>query len=366
MRALVTGGGGFLGQHLVRALLARGVEVRVLSRGRYPALERLGAECLSGDVCDPDLVARAVKHVDSVFHTAARVGYWGSLAEFEATNVGGTLNVIEAACRAGASRLVFTSSASVVIGDRGRPWDPPGRGSWLEGADESLPYPRRHLTPYSASKAKAEALVLAANGRQGLVTCAIRPHFIFGPADQQVVPRILERARKGTLVRVGDGTNKVDVTYVDNAVDAHLLAHDALGRGDSPVAGQAYFIGQERPVLVWEFIDAIVRGFGERPIEKRVPLGPAYLLGAGVEGLWRLLGVRGEPPITRSSVVTLGTSHWFRHDKARRDFGYAPRVTLEEGLARLFAAEGARSGGQAGGQGEGEQPVVVESGGRVP
>jgi nucleoside-diphosphate-sugar epimerase len=308
-------------------LVERGDSVRVLGRNRYPELEKLGVECAQGDVADAQAVLSASRGVESVFHIAAKVGYWGRRAEYESTNVGGTKNVLDACVKNGVARLVYTSSPSVVI----------GMGGSLENADERVPYPERHLSDYSATKAKAEALVLGANGKHGFYTTAIRPHFIFGPKDPQIAPRLVEHANKGTLVRIGDGTNKVDVTYIDNAVSAHVLAHDALAKDASPVRGQAYFIGQERPVLLWQFVDDVLRGFGAKAVNRQISFRTARLAGAVIEAIYRVLRLQKEPPITRSAAVILGTSHYFSHEKAQRDFGYAPTISTEEGLRRLFA-----------------------------
>lgn len=325
MYVLVTGGGGFLGSNLVKRLVARGDRVRILARGEYPEIAALGVECLRGDLGDPAATLRAVEGVDSVFHVASRVGYWGPRAEYFRTNVEGTKNLLEACRRSKVSRLVYTSTPSVVVGEGG-----------IEGGDETLPYPSKHLYDYAASKAEAEQLVLAASAG-GLPTCAIRPHFIFGPGDPQIVPRLVERARQGRLVRVGDGSNLVDVTYIDSCVDAHVRAHDALHPG-SPVAGQAYFIGQEAPVRLWDFIEDVLKGCGAPLPKRQVSLGTAKVLGAIIEGTYRTLGIWSkEPPLTRAAAVMLGTSHAFRHTKAERDFGYRPSVTTPEALARTIA-----------------------------
>ena len=241
MTLLVTGGGGFLGKNLVRRLLDRGEKVRVLARGAYPELEAWGVECVRGDVADANDVERAVVGAQSIFHVASRVGYWGDYTEYERTNVGGTTHLIEAARRHGVRRLVYTSTPSVVIGDQGAP----------AGADETLPFPKRYLSPYGPTKAEAERRVLAAHQPGVLHTVALRPHFIFGPGDPQLLPRLVLNAQRGTIARIGRGDNKVDVTYIDNCVDAHVQAHDALAATDSKAGGQAYFLGQESPVLLW-------------------------------------------------------------------------------------------------------------------
>lgn len=325
MKVLITGGGGFLGTGLVRAMIARGADIRILARSDYPALRALGVETVRGDVQHAADVERAVEGVESIFHVASRVGYWGAREEYVKTNIHGTEHLLGAAKRFGVRRFIYTSTPSVVIGTRG----------WLENADETLPYPAKHLTYYAETKAIAESKVLAANDA-ALGTLAIRPHFIFGPGDPQIVPRLIENAKKGTLVRIGRGENKVDVSYIDNVVDAHLRAHDALDDPRSPARGQAYFIGQEKPVFLWEFVARVLEGFGAPPVKKHLPLALARVIGATVETIYRVLHLRGEPPITRSVAMIMGTSHYFSHAKAHRDFGYEPKVSLEEGLERVF------------------------------
>lgn len=308
----------------------------MLARGAYPWLAELGVEQVRGDVADAAAVDAAVRGVDGVFHVAARVGYWGPRPEYIRTNIGGAKQLIASCVAAGVTRLVYTSSPSVVIGEGG-----------IEGEDETRPYPAKHLYDYAETKAEAERHVLASSGKGGLVTASIRPHFIFGPGDPQIIPRLVEHAKKGTLVRVGDGRNKVDVTYIDNAVDAHIQCFEALGRAGSPAAGQAYFIGQEAPVELWSFIDEVLRLFQAPPVKKRISLGTARTIGAGVEAVYRLFGLGGEPAITRAAAVILGTSHWFSHAKAARDFGYHPAVGTQEGLRRAVAAAQAQEPGSS-------------------
>jgi nucleoside-diphosphate-sugar epimerase len=322
MRALVTGGGGFLGGAIVRRLLAGGNAVRSLSRQRYPDLDRLGVEQLQGDVADLAAVRRAVGKCDVVFHVAAKAGIWGPPADYQETNVVGTETVIAACRKHGVGRLVFTSTPSVVASKHG-----------IAGGDESLPYPRKHLAEYPQTKAEAERLVLAANGPD-LATVALRPHLVWGPGDNHLVPRLLERARSGTLRIVGDGTNKTDVTYVDNAAAAHLLAADRLTPG-SPVAGRAYFISQGEPVELWPFVNRILEIAKLPPVTQRVSLRTAYAAGAALEWWSRLRGRTQEPRMTRFLAVQLGTSHWFDISAARRDLGYEPAVSTEAGLGRL-------------------------------
>lgn len=322
MKALVTGGGGFLGGVIVRQLLARGDEVRSLARGAYPELEALGVEVLRGDLSDGASVSKAVAGCDVVFHVAAKAGVWGSRASFEQANVEGTRNVLEA-CRAhGVSKLVYTSTPSVV-----------SAGGDVEGVDESAPYPERFEAEYPRTKAIAERLVLEANGPT-LATVALRPHLIWGPGDTQFIPRLVARAKAGRLRLVGDGRALVDVIYVDNAAEAHLLAADRLSPG-SPVAGRAYFLSQGEPVAVADMINGLLEAAGLPPVTKRVSPGVAYAAGATMEFLYGALRLKAEPPMTRFLAKQLSTAHWFDISAARRDLGYQPRVSTQEGLRRL-------------------------------
>ncbi len=332
-RALVTGGGGFLGGAIVRQLLGQGIAVRSFARGEYPELAALGVEVVRGDLADEERVARACAGCDLVFHVAARPGVWGSHGEFFGPNVHGTKNVIAASHRHGISRLVYTSSPSVVFGGRD-----------MEGVDESVPYPTRYHAHYPRTKAIAERMALKANSAK-LSTVALRPHLIWGPGDNHLFPRLINRAREGSLKIVGDGTNKVDTIYVDNAAIAHLRAAATLAP-DALQAGKAYFVSQGEPVVLSEMINRMLDAAGMAPVTKSVPAGVAYAAGAVLEAVHTVLRIKAEPRMTRFLARELSTSHWFDISAARRDFGYEPEVTTEEGLVRLaqwFAQSEARS-----------------------
>ena len=274
MKALVTGGGGFLGGVVVRKQLERGDAVRSFTRTAYPWLAELGVEQAHGDLADPEAVARAVEGCDLVYHVAAKAGVWGRYADFHATNVVGTENVLAACKRHGVRRLVYTSTPSVVHG-----------GGSLEGADESVPYAKEYEAGYPETKAAAERAVLAANGPD-LATVALRPHLVWGPGDPHLIPRVLRRARAGKLRRVGTHPVKVAVTYVDNAADAHVLAADKLAPG-SPVAGKAYFITDGETVDLWEFINRVLAAAGLPPVTKSVSVWKAKLAGRVLEWAYR-------------------------------------------------------------------------------
>jgi len=324
MKALVTGGGGFLGSVIVRQLLAKGAEVAVLGRQRYPELERLGIRLCRGDIRDRDFVRQAAQGVDTVFHVAAKAGIWGSREEFAAINVIGTENVVRTCLENGVATLVYTSTPSVVFshGD-------------LAGVDERIPYARRYLCHYAATKAVAEEMVLAADCGN-LRTCAIRPHLIWGPGDPHLIPRLLDRGRRGQLKQVGDGRNLVDITYVDNAAEAHLLAAANL-KTIASAAGRAYFISQGEPVNLWDWINELFRRVGIPPVRQQVGFRTAYLAGALLEGMYHLLGRAEEPRMSRFLAEQLASSHWFSMARAANELGYAPRVSTAEGMDRLIA-----------------------------
>jgi nucleoside-diphosphate-sugar epimerase len=323
VNVLVTGAGGFLGQHIVERLAARGDNVRAFCRERRHALDALGVETVCGDLRDRDATVAACRGVDVVFHVGGVAGIAGPWKHYYQANTLGTYHVVDGCRVHGVGRLVYTSSPSVVFD-----------GASQEGIDESVPYPRRWLAHYPRSKALAEQHVLEANGDGGLLTCALRPHLIWGARDRHLIPSLLDRARSGRLHRVGDGTNRIDTVYVDNAAAAHLQAADALVPG-SPVAGQAYFISQGEPVNCWKWIDQILALADLPPLRKSMSFSAAWRLGAVLEALHALLRLRGEPLMTRFLAAELATSHYFDISRARRDFGYEAVVSTEEGMRRL-------------------------------
>jgi nucleoside-diphosphate-sugar epimerase len=322
MKALVTGGGGFLGGAVVRLLRQRGDAVRSFTRSAYPWLDELGVEQSLGDIANLGAVESAVAGCDIVYHVAARAGVWGRRSAFFDTNVTGTENIIAACRKHGVRKLVYTSTPSVVhaSGD-------------IEGGNESLPYPKHFDAHYQESKAIAEKAILAANSSD-LATVSLRPHLIFGPGDPHLIPRILEKARAGKLRRIGARPVKVDVTYIDNAAAVHLNAADRLSVG-SPCAGKAYFISNGEPVDLWDFINRVLAEAGLPPVTRTVSAWKARFAGRVLEWLYWLFRLAGEPPMTRFVAVQLSTSHWYDISAAKRDLGYEPTVTVDEGLKRL-------------------------------
>jgi len=320
---LVTGGGGFIGRSIVRALLDRGERVRVLCRGDYPFLHDWGVELQRGDIRDLDVVDGAVDGCDAVFHTAAHIDLWGPYETFFGVNTLGTRHVIEACKKHCVTKLVYTSTPSVVHS-----------GDAVSGVDESAPYPSHFQAHYPATKALAEQEVLAAN-TDTLHTVAIRPHLVWGPGDSSALPRLVARAKAGRLTMVGR-PQLIDTTYIDNAVAAHLLAHDRLAPG-SQVAGRAYFITQGEPLEGPTFINDMLDAAGLPPVTRIIPAPFARSAAALAEAVWSALKLQSEPPVTRFLVSQLSTAHWYDISAARRDLGYEPAVSYREGMVRLAA-----------------------------
>lgn len=334
MIALVTGGGGFLGQAIVRRLLQRGIETRSFSRTEHAALKELGVEQCLGDIADSKAVGLAVRGCDLIFHAAAKPGLWGRYEDYHRTNVVGTKNLIDACLQLGVPRLIYTSSPSVVFG-----------GKDMEGVDESVPYPSHYEAHYPRTKALAEQLVLASNGDR-FATTSLRPHLIWGPGDNHLLPRLVSRARSGQLRRIGSRPNLIDAVYVDNAAEAHMNAADRL-EPRSPPAGKAYFISQGEPVPMWEMVNRLLEAADAPLVKKSVPTWLAMAFAVCFEIAHRLTQNPAEPRLTRFVVREMSTAHWFNLEAARRDLGYNPKISIAEGLAKLRAAIKLESANQA-------------------
>ena len=319
---LVTGGSGFLGGAVVRRLVARGEAVRSLQRQDSPALRELGVDVVRADLADRDAVIQAAKGCDAVIHIAAKTGVWGPYADYYRANVLGTRNVLEACAANGIRRLVYTSTPSVIHA-----------GGDVEGVDESVPLATHFETAYPATKADAERLILAANGPE-LGTVILRPHLIWGPDDPQLTARILARGKAGRLRLVGNGLKRIDSIYIDNAVDAHLLALDRVAPG-AGCAGKAYFITQGEPMPQRDLINGILKAGGLPPCEKSISPKAAYAIGLVMEIIWRALNRQDEPLMTRFVAKQLATAHWYDISAAKRDLGYEPAISVTQGLQTL-------------------------------
>ena len=311
MRILVTGGNGFLGYRLAQSLLEKGHAVRVFGRS---AAKLEAAESFQGDIGDLQAVNQAVKGCDAVFHTAAKVGM-GRQSEFFRVNVVGARNIVSACRRAGVKALIYTSTPSVVFEKDG-----------IRGADERHPYGPYFLCDYARTKAQAEQETLA-QADDKLRICALRPHLIYGAGDPHLLPAVVAAAESGRLRQVGDGKNRVDITHIANAVLAHELALKALLEGRANK--KAYFISQGEPVLLWPWINQALSKVGIAPVSRKIPYRLAYLLGWLCELFFK---GKSAPPMTRFVAANLAHDHFYDISAARKDLGYAPVVSIEDGL----------------------------------
>ncbi|MBV5306156.1 MAG: NAD-dependent epimerase/dehydratase family protein [Desulfobulbaceae bacterium] len=323
-KVLITGGGGFVGKAIVRQLRARNLDCLVLGRHLYPEVQAMGAMCRQGNICDLDFVTECCQGVDTVFHVAALAGIWGRWQEYSAINVLGTENVLAGCRAAGVSRLIYTSTPSVVFNQHS-----------IRNGNEELPYADHFLCHYARSKVMAEQLVLAAS-KDHLRTCAIRPHLVWGPGDPHLIPRLIERGRAGQLRQVGAGDNLVDISYVDNVAHAHLLAADNLA-GPGTASGRAYFVSQGKPVNLWQWIGELFSRLDIAPVRGKISYPMAYGIGALLEGAYHLTGRQEEPRMTRFLAQQLAKSHYFSIARAMDELGYRPLVTTEQGMERVLA-----------------------------
>ncbi len=326
MKILVTGVTGFLGHHIAKDLLDEGHEVINFSRRHTSEVEELGIRTHQGDLTNFQDIKDALTGIDAVFHVAGKVGMWGKKEDFERINIDGTKNLLRAMKEAGVKYLVYTSTPSVVFGKEE-----------IKNGDESLAYPEIYLNEYARTKSVAERLVLEANeaSSRQLLTTAIRPHLIYGERDKNIIPTLVERAKSGRLKIIGKGNNLVDINYVENASLAHVMAFKELIQ-EAKNQGKAYFIGQERPVNLWHFINEILMAKGVAPLTKKVSLKLVYLIGAICEFIYKLIGkYEGQPAMTRFVALQMGTSHYFKHDNALKDFGYSPKISIEESIEKI-------------------------------
>lgn len=319
--SVVTGGGGFVGRHLVASLLERGDDVRIIDIQR-PA--DCVAEFVEADITNEQAMHDALAGADTVFHNASVVHTKQNQEDFVwKVNLDGTRHVLAACRKHGIGKLVYVSSGSVVY-----------EGKDIENGNESLPYSSISQAPYADSKIEAEKEVLAANGEGGVATVALRPHVVFGPGDSRFLPAVIKHSKSGRLkYQVGRGTWLSDYTYVQNLVDALLAADEKLAL-DSVIAGQAYFITNGEPMPFWDFVKKVLSRLGLPPLRGKIPHQIVYAIAAVKEGIDTLRGgtISPEDGLTRFAIRYMCTHHYFSIDKARRDFGYEPKVSVAEGI----------------------------------
>ena len=318
---LVIGGTGFLGREIICQLLERGEKVRTLCR-RSEDLPK-GAEVILGDLADRVSLQKACQGVETVYHTASVPSISLHWKPFYETNVLGAQNVLDACKATDVRKLIYTSSASVTFDCKPQ-----------HNVDETTPYPDHWFAHYPRSKAIAEKMILDA-ASDSLLTCSLRPHLIIGKRDRHLIPRLLQRAKSGRLFRVGDGTNLIDIIFVENAAIGHIQAAEALGDKNSPVHGNAYFLSQGEPVNCWGWIDEVLKMKGLPTVKWAIPFSLAWTLGWWLEGVYKHCRLQGEPVMTRFLAAQLAHTHYLNISKAQQDFDYAPVISMEEGMKRL-------------------------------
>jgi len=335
-RCLVTGAAGFVGKHLVAALLERGLQVRALVRNTPLEMNHPNLECFSGDIRNASQILKACEGVDTVFHTAAMIATLGGRAvtreyreQAYAINVAGTDNIVKACREQGVHRLIHTSSVDTCF-----------NATEDLHMDENTPYATRFVCLYTETKIKAEQSILSANSPT-LSTCALRPDGIWG-AGGIMLDTMVEQLHEGKMVaRIGGMGGLHDHVHIDNLVHAHLLAADALAPG-SPVCGKAYFVSDGEPARIFDFVRPLFEGLGYQVPQRSIPATPLRAMVTIWQWLHFKLGI-SEPIFTPHELNKLTISNVIHSDAARRDFGYVPIKSVAEGMAEAIAHYRAQS-----------------------
>ena len=331
-RSLVTGACGFVGRHLTRRLVERGDTVIATDIGSPDALSSVATRItfVKADLRDAEAMKKLCADVDVVFHCASVVHTNATMESLVwDINYGGAMNINKACTREGGPRIVYVSSASAVY-----------EGKDVENGDESMPYSSISQASYADSKIAAEKATLEAAKRGEIRACSLRPHVIFGPEDQRLMPNIVLRARQGRLIfSVGRTPKLSDFTYIDNLIDAHLLADVALANKPDEVNGEAFFITNGEPMGFWDFVGDVLAEMKLPPIRAAMPYHIAYAAAAVAEGIDALRGGKlgTANGLSRFAVKYMCTHHYFSIEKARRVLGYEPKVSVREGITRTIA-----------------------------
>ncbi|HWX51934.1 MAG TPA: NAD-dependent epimerase/dehydratase family protein [Solirubrobacteraceae bacterium] len=320
--AFVTGGSGFIGGRLIERLRRDGHQVRALARSPAAA-ERVrarGAEPVEGDLADVVAMRAGAEGCELAFHAAATLGDWGTREEFERGNVDGTRNALRGCAEAGVRRFVHVGTEAVLLA-----------GEPLVEVDETAPLKPDSPALYSATKARAEQAVLAANGER-FETVVVRPRFVWGTGDTTLLPVMTEMVRSGRFAWIGGGGHRTSTTHVDNTVEGLVLGA-TRGR-----PGNAYFVTDGEPVVFREFVSELLATQGVTAPTRSIPAPLAAALASAGEAGWRTLHLRGRPPLTRFAYWVSAQECTIRIDKAREQLGYTPVKSIDEGLAELRAA----------------------------
>lgn len=318
MRAFVTGGSGFVGRNLIRALVERGDEVRALARSTEAAkaVEALGAQAVRGDLDDAQALAQGLEGCELVFHSAAYVKDWGPREVFERANVGGTNTLLGQARKAGVRRFVHIGTEAIFAGGP------------MSRLDESAPIPAKHVGLYPETKAKAEALVRASNC-EAMATMVVRPRFIWGAGDTSLLPGLVEKVKAGGFAWIGGGRHLTHTCHIANVVEGALLAAER-GKG-----GEVYFLTDGEPQEMRAFMTRMLQTQGVDPGQRELPLWLAKTSAWLVEAVWGTLRLKSEPPVTRTAVLLVGQEVTVSDAKARQALGYRAHKSIEDGLREM-------------------------------
>jgi nucleoside-diphosphate-sugar epimerase len=321
--AFVTGGSGFIGGRLIDRLVRDGYTVRALARSDSAAAKvtERGAEPVRGDLDDRAAMRAGAQGCELAFHAAAKLGDWGSRAEFERSNVEGTGNALAACAEAGVRRFVHVGTEAALMA-----------GQPLIDVDERAPLRPDSPAPYSATKAMAERLVLDANRDGTFETVVVRPRFVWGAGDTTLLPTMVAMVKAGRFAWIGGGRNRTSTTHVDNVVHGLVLGAER-GR-----PGNAYFVTDGEPVQFREFVTELLATQHVTAPSRAVPIPVAHALAVGGEAAWRVLPLPGQPPLTRFAYWVTSQDCTIRIDKARTELGYEPVLSRAEGMAGLRAA----------------------------
>jgi len=323
---LLTGATGLLGSHIAAKLRAAGRDVRALVRPSSDTgfLDGIGVGKVVGDITDRDSLSAALDGVQTVYHIAARVGDWGPWEDFVAVTIEGTRNMVEAAARAGVKRFLHISSISAY-------GHPDGEGLVL---DETAPlgYKLYKWSYYSRAKVEAEKVVWAAHERGEVPVTVIRPSWLYGERDRASMPRLIGAIRAGKAKLIGDGANRLNLTYAGNEADGCILA------AESPkAAGQAYNLCNDGEITQAEYLNKIAGNIGATPVTRKVPYKVAYSAAFLMELFGHMFGRKSPPLVTRYSVWLIGRRCFFSTEKITRELGYSPVVGYDEGISRAVA-----------------------------
>ena len=325
MKILVSGGTGFVGQAVTKQLLSLGHEVHTI--GRNPAsndneIKKQAHHIL--DLTKDDLPKSILKDTEVFFHIAAKAGIWGPYSEFFNANVIATRKILKVCKDYGVPKLIYTSTPSVVFSEKP-----------IKNGTESLPYGKNEFSPYAQTKSIAEQEVLEAHLPGKIQTIALRPHLIWGKGDPHLLPRVIQRHKAGKLKIIGDGTNQVDLTHIDNVAHAHICAFKTMLL-DQNIGGKSYFISQNEPVYLWEWLNQLFQLLNLPPLSKSLKFKNAFLIGYGLESLWTLLRIKNDPPMTRFVACQLAHDHWFSIKSAQTDLGYEPIKKMNQAISETL------------------------------